>query len=133
MSTDPLSIAGVIYAIVNLPSGKIYVGQTILSALKRFQIHWYNRRGSDQKSWNLHRLMCKQNIRNFLVWPLEKIDPILYCYNGVPNKHDFRRAATIRERFWVQRLQALSPRGLNICVPLGRSKKKNGYGNPNAF
>jgi len=120
-TSDPLSIEGIVYAIIHIPSGKIYVGQTIVGAFKRFQQHWYSRKERKGKSSKLHRIMEKQNVRNFLIWPLEKIDPSLYCYNGVTNKRDFRRAATIRERFWVQRLQTLQPRGLNVYVPMGRS------------
>ena len=117
-SDDPLKVKGVIYAIVHLPSNKIYVGQTFQEVYLRFQQHWHVRHTSDGRNLNLHLLMTKQTIDNFLVVPLEMIDRDLY--------HDlttFRRAATVRERFCIQRLQSIRPKGLNIYVPLGRTVK----------
>ena len=99
-SLDALATTGVLYAIIHLPSGKIYIGQTYKDAFRRFREHWYDcHHFTDNKSGRLHRLMNRQQIRNFLIWPLEKIDESLYCYNGKPVKSDFRRAADIRERF----------------------------------
>ena len=58
-----------------------------------------------------------------MIWPLEVIDKTQYYdKNGVPDLRLFRRAASIRERFWIQRLQTTKPRGLNCNVPLGRTK-----------
>ena len=42
-STCPLEIEGVIYAIVHVPSNKIYVGQSINSAYQRLKNHWRDR------------------------------------------------------------------------------------------
>ena len=71
-----LFVDGIIYGIAHIPSNKIYVGQTIHSAYSRFKRHWYSRKTSDHRNRNLHRLMAKQDIANFIVWPLEKIDSI---------------------------------------------------------
>ena len=120
---DPLSVQGVIYVIIHIPSNKIYVGQTIQECYTRFKRHWHDRHLGDGRSLNLHRLMKKQKIHNFMIWPLEVIDKTQYYdKNGVPDLRLFRRAASIRERFWIQRLQTTKPRGLNSNVPLGRTK-----------
>ena len=113
-------VSGVIYAIIHIPSNKIYVGQTIQECYLRFKGHWHDRCNADWRNINLHRLMRKQRINNFVIWPLEVIDKALYYQNGTPNLIAFRRAATIRERFWIQRLQTMRPKGLNCRVPLGK-------------
>jgi hypothetical protein len=58
-TSDPLSIEGIVYAIIHIPSGKIYVGQTIVGAFKHFQQHWYSRKERKGKSSKLHRIMEK--------------------------------------------------------------------------
>ena len=63
-SDDPLKVKGVIYAIVHLPSNKIYVGQTFQEVYLRFQQHWHVRHTSDGRNLNLHLLMTKQTIDN---------------------------------------------------------------------
>ena len=51
-----------------------------------------------------------------MVWPLEKIDSMLYkdAHNRDRERKKFRRAATHRERFWIQKINSLFPRGFNI-------------------
>ena len=75
---DPLAVKGVIYAIIHIPSNKIYVGQTIQECYTRFKRHWHDRHLGDGRSLNLHRLMKKQKIHNFMIWPLEVIDKTQY-------------------------------------------------------
>ena len=53
-TSDPLSIEGIVYAIIHIPSGKIYVGQTIVGAFKRFQQNWYSRKERKGKSSKSH-------------------------------------------------------------------------------
>lgn len=108
---------GVIYAIIHLPSSKVYVGQTINSAYTRLKSHWYNRSDRNFRNKGLHALMSKKLLLNFIVWPLERIDPELYHINHVVDKKRFRAVANIRETFWIKKLRTLSPRGLNLVIP----------------
>ena len=125
---DPLVVSGVIYAIIHVPSNRIYVGQTIKDAYSRFKRHWHQRHESDGRNIHLHRLMQKQKTDNFIVWPLEVIDRSLYFdINGRADLRAFRRAATFRERFWIQRLQTSALRGLNCRIPLGRQQNDRMY------
>jgi Josephin len=116
---DPLNTCGVIYAVVHVPSGATYVGQTINSPHKRLQQHWHTRHTSTEfRHRYLYRRMAKQPAFNFVVWPLEKIDPVLYeCEDSKLRKARFRRAATHREAFWVRALNTLHPKGLNAVLP----------------
>jgi hypothetical protein len=125
---DPLLTEGVIYAVVHIPSGATYVGQTINSAFTRFKQHWHQRHSaSDFRHRYLYRRMCGQPVFNFIVWPLEKIDPALYITEGNRrDKHLFRRAASCREGFWVRALKTLHPIGLNAVLPgqsLGQTRR----------
>ena len=123
-TTSPLDVEGVIYAIIHLPSNKIYIGQTINSAFSRLQSHWHTRSEGDFRNINLHRVMSKQKLDNFLIFPLEKIDPALYIHHGQRNHKDFRRAATHREHFWIQQMKTILPRGFNVNAPLKRIKTR---------
>ena len=72
--------------------------------------------------------MKKQKTDNFIVWPLEVIDRSLYFdINGRADLRAFRRAATFRERFWIQRLQTSAPRGLHCRIPRGRQQNDRMY------
>ena len=57
--------------------------------------------------------MKKQELRNFIVIPLEYIDPLQYIKDGVKDLKLFRLAASYRENHWIQLLRTLSPKGLN--------------------
>ena len=124
VSADVFSATGVIYAIIHIPSGRIYVGQTINSAYDRFKLHWYRRNTTDGKNFGLHHCMKNQSIRNFIVWPLEQIDPSKYITNLLPNVHDFRRIATIREEYWIRQLRTVRPCGLNMLHPISQHRSR---------
>jgi len=108
---------GVIYAIVHLPSSRVYVGQTIKSAYSRLKSHWYDRSNHNFRNKGLHAMMTKQQFTNFIVWPLERIDPELYTITDTIDKKRFRAVANIRETFWIKKLRSLSPCGLNLVIP----------------
>ena len=103
-----LSIKGVIYAIIHIPSNKIYIGETFQQCYTRFKRHQYDRHLEDGHSLNLYRLMKKQKIHNFMILPHEMIDKTQYYdKNGVPNCHvplgrskSFR---TARPNRWLQK------------------------------
>ena len=114
---------GVIYAIIHIPSSKIYIGQTIRSASNRFEGHWGGRHKGDFRNSLLHRLMEKQLRSDFIIWPLEQIHPRHYTYtnengNKEEDKTRFRRYAHYREQHWIQLLYTMHPRGLNMCKPV---------------
>ena len=130
---NSLFVEGVIYGIAHIPSNKVYTGQTIHSAYSRFKRHWHSRKTLDHRNRHLHRLMAKQDTRNFIVWPLEKIDLNLYSKGGQPNLKDFRRAATPRENFWVHRLRTIFPKGLNSVSPIARQHNTRRQRRPNRW
>jgi hypothetical protein len=72
---SPLDVKGVIYAIVHLPTSKVYVGQTINSSLHRLKSHWYDRTRSDFRNGHLHEFMKNQPLYTILysgLWKLLK-------------------------------------------------------------
>ena len=85
LQSNPLEVCGVIYAIIHLPSSKIYVGQTVHSSIDRLRSHWYSRQLRDFRTGRLHALMEKQELHNFVIWPLEVIDPNMYKQEGENN------------------------------------------------
>ena len=114
-----LLVKGVIYAIIHLPSNRIYVGQTVNTAYHRFKHHWYSRHSSEFHGRMLHKSMSQQVLSNYIVWPLEKIDQESYTDNST-----FRRIASERETFWIKRLRTLQPRGFNCYLPCQNSRQR---------
>ena len=55
------------------------------------------------------------SIDNFVVWPLQKVDPRLYKVNNIICNKAFRRYASGIEQHWIKVLKSLKPRGLNTC------------------
>jgi len=119
---DPLDVRGVIYAVVHLPTSKIYVGQTINSAFDRLKSHWYARLQSDYRNGLLRDFMRNQPLHNFVVWPLEIIDKTMYVNNGISNTHLFRNTAVVRETFWIKELRCLQHWGFNAYLPVSNNK-----------
>ena len=60
-----------------------------------------------------------------MVWPFEKIDIMLdkAAHNRDRERKNYFRAATHRERFWIQNINSLFPRGFNIYLPLSKQQK----------
>ena len=123
-TAEPLDVEGIIYAILHVPSYKIYAGRSINSAYNRFKRHWNQRFELEGRSGNLHRAMSRQTVWNFLIWPLEKIDVALYTDKNGRNRKAFDRAASVRERAWILKLQSLFPRGFNRYLPLQHLKSR---------
>ena len=125
---------GVVYAIFHchahdrMPARLMYVGQTFMSAFDRFKRHVSNSvsilngAGSVQNAeafW-LHRYIARNGIDKLCVIPLETI-----LWEGGapdPDDSDWRDAARVVERRWVQWLRTLHPRGYNKCLPGTRQK-----------
>ena len=122
-TSNPLDVPGVIYAIIHLPSSRIYIGQTINTAYTRFKQHWNSRTTEDFRNGCLHELMRKQEFKNFIVLPIEYIDPLLYINDGIKDHKLFRLAASYRENYWIQLLRTLAPKGLNKYIASKTGKK----------
>jgi len=106
-----------------MATSKIYVGQTINSAYARLKSHWQTRFTDDFRNFGLHAMMqTSASIREYIIWPLEIIDPQLYIVNGTRYHNKFRNFASIREREWIIRLRTLRPRGFNISLPFIRKE-----------
>ncbi len=133
-----LHTTGVIYAIIHLPSKKIYVGQTINSAMHRFMGHWRTRNSfipnhsQFKKQRILMEFMRKSNyIDDFVVWPLQRINPACYIdYHGRKHKNYFRRYACGVEQWWIDNLRTLGIKGLNQLRAQKKKKKKWKRGRP---
>jgi len=123
-TTNPLDINGVIYAIIYIPSHKIYIGQTINSAYARFSQHWNTRFNNDGKNDLLHKLMCKTTRSNFIVWPLEKIPEVLYMRDAECRHNKFREVASVRELYWINLLKTMNPTGFNVKNPVRKAKNR---------
>jgi hypothetical protein len=108
-----LRVEGVIYAIISLKGGRLYVGQTIHSCFQRFTEHVRAAEGMRDKT-PLHLAMSRLGHGNFRVFPLEKIDPAGYHSSSKAKRLElFRHMATIREKFWIERLHSFAPCGFN--------------------
>ena len=116
---DTYDIESVIYAIIYLPSSRVYVGQTIRSSFHRFKKHFSDANNHDSKNCHLHKLMLRdRNLYNYFLWPLEYIDPTFYEHSdNSTSRKRFRSYANQRELFWIRKLKSLSPRGLNAVLP----------------
>lgn len=110
---EALSAKGVIYAIMSMGSQKIYVGQTVKSALERFQQHVSTARRGETTPLHVH--IRQVGIGKIYIVPLEMIPTSRYT--GIDGKVDnslFRSVATPREKFWIERLHSYTPRGYNV-------------------
>ena len=119
-SQKALKITGVIYAIVCCSTKRIYVGQTIKSALQRYREHW--NRAKNGASEPLHAAMRKFGAERFALVPLELIKASEYA-NVRATKGDkfrkvraFHKVASPRELFWIDRLRSFSPEGFNVRI-----------------
>jgi hypothetical protein len=118
-TADPLSVTGVIYVIVHLPSSRLYVGQTINSAHHRLKQHWQDRFKSDFRNGTLHQLMQNHSFNSFITWPVELIRTSMYpALDRKEQINQFRRHANYRELAWIRKLRTLAPRGLNSILPI---------------
>ncbi|HVW97146.1 MAG TPA: hypothetical protein VHA56_14340 [Mucilaginibacter sp.] len=110
---EALSVTGVIYAIMAVGSQKLYVGQTVKSALARFQQHVSTARRGESTPLHVH--IRQVGIHPFYLIPLEVIPPRMYTSaNGKVDNKLFRSVASPREKFWIERLHSYQPRGYNV-------------------
>ena len=122
---DPASVhthQGSIYAAFHFPTGKWYIGQTINTIQNRAQEHWHaRRRASDYFHLTLADdpdPMC------LMVFPVECI-PRSEWAEAEPRRSGwrsrertrFRAVATPRERYWVDKLRSMWPKGWNSQYP----------------
>lgn len=115
-SCSALQAKGVIYAVICFVTRRIYVGQTLKSACDRFQEHVrLARRGEGE---TLHAAMRSMGWNNFMCFPLEHIDVSFLSSIRNPDERvkAFRKIATPRERFWIDRLHSYAPNGFNVVV-----------------
>ena len=90
-SEHPLELTGVIYAIIHMPTNKLYVGQTINSAYSRLKCHWQTRFTDDFRNSGLHSTMrASASINEYLIWPLEHIEPAVYTFRDTIYRNKFR-------------------------------------------
>jgi hypothetical protein len=109
---------GAIYAIYHFTQGRWYVGQTISAIHKRAQDHWWSRFRDDDA---FHQALGLEDTPfSYIALPLEWIPKELYMRPGLqrrPQIKEFRRVATPRERYWVDKLNCMYPYGWNSAVP----------------
>ena len=122
---DALDVVGVIYVLWSPFSRKHYVGQTSSSTMKRFQQHYWKacRQGAitPVARW-IRRLGM-----NVYMMPLEMISrDFLKVAHKTTRLNLFRKLASIRERYWIERLHSYvpNPKGLNVaCCPRARYRR----------
>lgn len=103
---DEKIIDGKIYKITNLITGRIYIGQTILSVTERWKGHIYDSKKSKRY---LYRSMRKYGIENFKI---EQIDSAT-TYSELNQK----------EYDWIIKENCLAPNGYNMI----NGGKRPGY------
>jgi group I intron endonuclease len=103
--SEELKIYGIIYKISNLITGKIYIGQTVFTAEKRFSQHVKSSMDKKPKQY-IHRSMNKYGIEFFTV---EKIDEA-YTSDELNQK----------EYDWIIKEDCMAPNGYNLRAGGGR-------------
>jgi hypothetical protein len=107
-----------LYAAFHFSTGRWYVGQTINTITERARQHWWSRRDATDY---LHLALADDpDPMCWLPLPLERVPPEVWR-EPIPHQAGwrerertrFRQVATIRERYWVNRLRSLWPKGWN--------------------
>lgn len=122
-------VQGVIYAIVHIKLGRIYVGQTSGTAAARFKGHVGAARQMKHANSPLYKAMRKHGLDDFYIFPLEKVN---YCSRDKKDRKGFRRRATPREVHWINRLRSWKPEGFNVefSYRVGKCRHSKAKGNP---
>ena len=91
-----------IYKITNLVNNKIYIGQSI-NIIERWKQHEYKAFNESEKAYNsaIHAAFRKYGLENFKLEVLEE------C--SVDELDE-------KERYWIRKLDSLTPNGYNILV-----------------
>jgi len=106
-----------------MATSTIYVRQTINSAYARLKLHWQSRFTDDFRNYGLHsKMRTSASIQEYIIWPLEIIEPALYIVNGTRYHNKFRNFASVRERELIVRLRSLRPRDCHISLPFARKE-----------
>eukprot|EP00667_Euglena_gracilis_P000109 EG_transcript_109 len=112
-----------IYGAYHFPTGKWYVGQTVNTIRQRAREHWYARKSARDF---LHLALADDpDPMTWLALPLEIIPKELWrCPEadrqaGWRKKERalFRAVATPREKYWVDKLRSMWPKGWNSAYP----------------
>ena len=112
-NSEALNVTGVIYAIYCERTRFVYVGQTIKSAMARFEEHARSAlRGEGER---LHAAMRRFGWEQFRVFPLEILPSKSWASRtGKARTRAFRQIANPRERFWINFLHSYHPQGFNM-------------------
>ena len=91
-----------IYKILNRVNGKVYVGQSV-NIIERWKQHGYKAFNQNELAYNsaIHAAFRKYGLENFELKVLEE------CLVSELDE---------RERYWIQELDCLTPKGYNILV-----------------
>ena len=114
-----------IYAIYSTRSRKLYVGQTKTTCKLRFEQHVHAARRGEVVNQELYARMRKWGIDDFHIFPLEKIPDDSFRQGSKAQQMElFRKAATPREIYWINKLGSGRPRGFNIQFVAPRRHRK---------
>lgn len=129
-ASGALQVTGVIYAIYCYRTTRLYVGQTIKSASARFESHINASLRGDNEPF--HRAIRRYGWRNFSCFPLEIIPKHQYVNYATAKARAcaFRKHASHRELFWIERLHSYEPRGFNAQHRTRRRLGRKRVANP---
>ena len=113
---------GAIYAAYHCPTGKWYVGQTINTIAARAKNHWHSRRRATD---HLHLTLADDPDPMCLLFIALEHIPKVEWEEPAPRQQGYRKrelarfraVATPRERFWVDKLRSMWPKGWNSQYP----------------
>jgi len=114
---------GMVYGAYHFPTGRWYVGQTINTVRERARQHWWARKSAKDF---LHLAMADDpDPMTWIAFPLEAIPKELWRCPPSERQADwrkrerarFRAVATPRERYWVDKLRSMWPKGWNSQYP----------------
>ena len=123
-NAQSLSVSGLIYAIYSFRTRRLYVGQTLKTAMFRFQEHV--RKSLRGEGESLHKAMRNLGWENFAVFSLEKFSA--ECMRETRARLGLAHSVLLpllEKGFWIDYLHSYLPSGFNIHLSRHRLHRTN--------
>jgi len=91
-------LTGMIYAMVHLPTNKMFVITTQKNLRASFKQHWYS---AQLRNTKFHQTIAKGKLREVMIWPLEKTAN--YSVQDINNKKKFWIRTLLKPKVWVKK------------------------------
>ena len=91
-------LTGMIYAMVHLPTNKLFVIATQKNLRASFKQHWYS---AQLRNTKFHQAIAKGKLREVMIWPLETTAN--YSVQDINNKKKFWIRTLLKPKIWVRK------------------------------